>query len=168
MCSDKRLIYCCCLTTVSTEIAILAANSASGPSFAAVCVANAAILYKYPSIKPIIWLVSGGVPAVFWCSLLHSCSLDFQVQLRIERNHQKVFLPPPGQLWRVASQRKPPGRSFSMPTRFLGLPGVLTTPVSPSCTHRFEAAILAPQRAYTCHEWRVLHAWIFAALLPWR
>ena len=31
ICSDKRLISCCCLATVSTEIARLAANSASGP-----------------------------------------------------------------------------------------------------------------------------------------
>ena len=54
ICSDKRLIYCCCLATVSTEISKLAANSASGPPFAAVPVSAAEILLRYPSSKSII------------------------------------------------------------------------------------------------------------------
>ena len=54
ICSNKRFIYCCCLATVSTEIARLAANSASGPLFAAVCVATIAILSKYTSSESII------------------------------------------------------------------------------------------------------------------
>ena len=54
VCSDKRLIYCCCLVTVSTEISRQATNSASGPSFSAVCMASAVILSKYPSSGSII------------------------------------------------------------------------------------------------------------------
>ena len=63
--SDKRLISCCCLETVSTEIARLAANSASGYPFAAVCLAAAAILLRYPSSESIVLFVSGDIPAVF-------------------------------------------------------------------------------------------------------
>ena len=51
ICSDKRLISCCCLAIVSTYISRLAANSTSGPPFAAVCVDAAAMLSKYPSSK---------------------------------------------------------------------------------------------------------------------
>ena len=54
ICSEKRLISCCCLETVSTEIARLAANSESGPPYSAVCVADAAILFKYHSRESII------------------------------------------------------------------------------------------------------------------
>ena len=75
----------------------------------------------------------------------------FQVQLLIERNHQKVFIPLSWRLRRVALQCKPPGRSFSIPPRIVGLPGVLTTPVSPFRTHRIEAVILVPHRPYTSH-----------------
>ena len=73
-CSDKRLISCCCLATVSTEIARLAANSASGPTFATVCVTAAAILFKYPSSKSIILFVSGSGPAVVGFPPLRSCA----------------------------------------------------------------------------------------------
>ena len=77
ICSDKRLISCCFLLTVSTEIARLAANSASGPPFDAVCVAAAAILFNYPSSNSIILFVSGPGPAIFWCSRLRSCFFAF-------------------------------------------------------------------------------------------
>ena len=53
-CSDKRLISCCYLATMSTKISILATNSASGPLFATVCVSVAAILLRYPSSKSIL------------------------------------------------------------------------------------------------------------------
>ena len=54
ICSDKRLISCCYRATVSTEIARLAANSASGPPFSEVCVDAAAIFFRYPSSESII------------------------------------------------------------------------------------------------------------------
>ena len=53
-CLDKRLISCCCLETVSTDIAILAASSARGPPFDTDCVAAAEILSKYSSCESII------------------------------------------------------------------------------------------------------------------
>ena len=49
ICLYRRLIYLFCAANVSTDIAKLADNSASGPPFATVCVAAAAILAKYPS-----------------------------------------------------------------------------------------------------------------------
>ena len=62
ICSEKRLISCCCLATMSTEISRLAANSASGPPFAAVCVAAAELFQpqmghfnSWTSTVPIIW-----------------------------------------------------------------------------------------------------------------
>ena len=88
--SDKLLIYCCCLTTVPTEITRQAANYASGPSFASVCVAAAAILSKYPSSKFIIWFVSWAGPSWFifrWSSKYGGTN--------------KLFSPPPGRLRRV-------------------------------------------------------------------
>ena len=75
--SDKRFISCCCLATVSTEIARLAANSASGPPFAAAYVAADAILSKYPSSESSIWFVSWGFPTVFLRSCLRCCQLGF-------------------------------------------------------------------------------------------
>ena len=65
ICSDKHLISCCCLVSVSTEIAILAAKSASVPLFAAVCFSAAAILSRYPYSESIILFVNGAGPTVF-------------------------------------------------------------------------------------------------------
>ena len=52
--SDKILISCCSLATMSNEIARPAANYTGSPLFSAICVAAAAILSKYPSIESII------------------------------------------------------------------------------------------------------------------
>ena len=59
---------------MSTEISRIASNSASGPPFAAICVAVEAILSKYPSSESIIFFVSGVGPAVVGFPLLHSCA----------------------------------------------------------------------------------------------
>ena len=72
--SDNCLISSCCLATVSTDIARLAVNSASRPPFAAVCVAAAEMLSKYPSIKSSIWFVSWGSPSVYLWPCLFSGS----------------------------------------------------------------------------------------------
>ena len=74
ICSEKRLISCWCQATRSTEISRLAANSASGPPFFAICIAAAAILSRYPSSESVIWSVSGAERTVFWCSRLRSGS----------------------------------------------------------------------------------------------
>ena len=58
------------MVLVSTDISRLAANSASGTPFAAVCVASAAMLSKYPSSESSIWFVSWGLPSVFLWSYL--------------------------------------------------------------------------------------------------
>ena len=68
------MISCCCLATVSTEIDRLAANSASGPPFAAFCVAAAAILSRYPSSKSIILFLIGAGPADVGYPRRRSCS----------------------------------------------------------------------------------------------
>ena len=49
ICSYRHLIYFACAATVSTEIARLVDNSASGPPFATACVATSAMLSRYPS-----------------------------------------------------------------------------------------------------------------------
>ena len=90
--SDNRLISIFCLATVSTDIARLAANSASDPPFATVWVAAAAMLSKYPSSKSSIWFVSWGVPSIY----LFSCV--FLVPLQTELSPQTVFLLPLFQL----------------------------------------------------------------------
>ena len=53
-CAMRRLISCCCLTTVSTDTARIAAYYASRPPGSAVWVAAAEILFRYPSSKSII------------------------------------------------------------------------------------------------------------------
>ena len=67
ICPYRRFISCCCRATVSTDIAILSANSTSGPYFTTVFVSAAAILSRYPSSESSIWFVSGDGPmdAVF-------------------------------------------------------------------------------------------------------
>ena len=91
---------------------------------------------------------------------------SFTLNHQITRNHQRVFPLPHGMLRHVSSQRMLPGKSPSTPSRFYGRPGVSTTLVFPFCTHLIVAEISAPQRAYTCHIWRVFPTWVFAAPLP--
>ena len=69
ICSVSLLISICCLETVSTDTARLAANSARGVPFATVCVAAAAMLSSYPSKESSIWWDIVGVLLSF-CSVL--------------------------------------------------------------------------------------------------
>ena len=65
ICSVSLLISVCCLATVSTDTARLAANSARGVRFAAVCVAAAAMLSRYPyNESSILWYIVGGLLSV--------------------------------------------------------------------------------------------------------
>ena len=102
ICSDKRLISCYCLATVLTEISRLVAKFASWPPFAAVCVAAATILSKYPSSKPIIWFVSRAGSAVFWCSCLRSCYFPFSGAAPNISEPPKVFSSPS---WEALARR---------------------------------------------------------------
>ena len=60
ICSVSLLIYICCLATVSTETARLAANSTRGVPVAAVCVAAAEMLSRQSSKESrILWEIVG-------------------------------------------------------------------------------------------------------------
>ena len=58
----RRFISCCCLTTVSSEIARLAVNSAYGNLFRKVCVTSTVMLSRYPSSESRIWFGNGTGP----------------------------------------------------------------------------------------------------------
>ena len=62
--SVSLFISICCLATVSTETARLAVNSARGVPVAAVCIAAAAMLSRYPSKDSRIWWDIVGVFSV--------------------------------------------------------------------------------------------------------
>ena len=85
ICSKNRLISSYYLATVSTDIAILAANSASRPPFADGWVAAAAMLSHYPSSESRSWFVSWGFPSVFFFLVF------FRVPIQTDQSLQRIF-----------------------------------------------------------------------------
>ena len=142
MCSVGRLISICCLATVSTETAKLAANSDRGPLLAYICVVDAVMLSIYPSKE-----------LNLSCNICGSSSC-FSVLFRRAPhqtvwNLRKVFVLPLKQLPIVSWRHKPRETYFYSQPRFVCPPGVSTTPGFPFHTHLTVGEISAPQRADT-------------------
>ena len=80
---------------MSTNIARLTSNSASGDPFETVCVAAAAIVLRYPSSESRIWFGSGSGPAYAVCCRRSSCPCgSFIAEPPIIAEPPKVFSSP--------------------------------------------------------------------------